>query len=269
MRRLTYLRWVVGFSVFVPAAARAQPAPSEPAAAPDVVVETGAAHADAPPTAPPAPSRGVFVHVESPSAVDLQRKRAVREGEEEDEPFDTICTSPCDTYVPPEGRYRIGHDPNSQPGGASNGIRASSEFSLPRGLDHNTLSVEPATRGGLAGGIVLTSLGGVALDVALIWAWANGFASLNDGGTADMTGPAVALLGGIGLITGGVTLIVRNVHSRVSLAQSGSALANPPGQARIEAPWLHPDFGSAMSRDGLERALPRRGLGVPLVQIAF
>src|SRR5207249_5202899 len=68
------------------------------------------------------------------------------------------CGAPCDADLPLSAEYRIG----------GSGIRSSRAFSLAaRPGEHVTLDVTTSSTGGFAGGIVLTSLGGLTMIVGL------------------------------------------------------------------------------------------------------
>jgi hypothetical protein len=93
---------------------------------------------------PSATSTVAVVHVDSPSAVDLEHDDGSK--------WVVVCTSPCDKALPASGEYRIN--------GA--GVRASSAFGIEPG-SKRTLSVEPGSSGAHTGALVVTIVGGVGL----------------------------------------------------------------------------------------------------------
>ncbi len=111
---------------------------------------------------PPDPTRPpVLVHIRSPGPVDLQRETGDRR-----EPFAAICTSPCDTLVPAGGRYRI----------SGYLVRSSRPFTFPVDVTEDTLDVRPASSTGFMGGILLVSLGVIAVQVGFLLLFADAFA---------------------------------------------------------------------------------------------
>jgi hypothetical protein len=253
---LSLVSLAVGYQGFTPATAHAQlTPPPDSHDAPNVVVET------APQTAsriepPSVLAQSVHVHIDSPSPVNLQRK-----GDDKRHPFYSICTSPCDTDVPADGEYRIGGDgaPDTSPDGSigSFDVRPSHRFSLPRGLRHDTIVVEPRSQAAFSGGIALTVLGGLALGVAALWAVAAAFGSFDEG-TPSMTGPVVMAAGGGAAVVGGVILIVLN-RSTHSLQ-----LGDPT--SRLDLPWRH--AGTSREEPLGQRAMASPP-GAPLFRIVF
>src|SRR5258708_2938290 len=89
---------------------------------------------------PSATSTLEVVHIDSPSAVDLEHDDGSK--------WVVVCTSPCDKALPASGEYRIN--------GA--GVRASSAFGIEPG-SRRTLSVEPGSSGAPTGALVVTIVG--------------------------------------------------------------------------------------------------------------
>src|SRR5579864_5553242 len=158
MRRLSALATILCLCLVRPALALAQEAPQTDAA--------------------PAPlRRAVFVHVDSPRPVNLQ----LRASDKRRRPFYSICTSPCDTYVPADGAYRIGGDGATDEGSDGNlrsfDVQPSRLFSLPSGAVREVITVEPSSQLAFVAGIALTVIGGVAIGLAGLAALANAFSS--------------------------------------------------------------------------------------------
>jgi drug/metabolite transporter superfamily protein YnfA len=160
----------------------------------------------------------VMVHLNSPRTVDLQR--APDEGGD----FETLCSSPCDTFVPASGAYRV----------AGHFMRNSRRFWFEPGARRAIIDVHPTSRIGFASGIVLTSLGGVFVFGATL------AGAFSDDGFSPS---ALTFLGGgaVALATG-VVLIAINPPTNVAFAERATAPAQqaaPPvwgRSAAIETP---------------------------------
>ena len=97
-------------------------------------------------SAPPAATRPMaIVHIDAPQAVTLEARN-------EDDEWETVCSSPCDKQVSATGSYRV----------AGPGIRDSNTFRLDT-ASPLTLHVAPSSSGGHAMAIVLTVVGGLGL----------------------------------------------------------------------------------------------------------
>jgi hypothetical protein len=152
----------------------------------------------------------VLVHVDAPEAVDLQRRTG-----EKYPPFEIVCTSPCDTLVPAEGDYRVTNDT----------IRTSRRFRLPDGAGRTTIRVEPSSSIAFAGGIMLASLGVVAVGTGLLLAIAGGAGGTPANGTAtnDSWRVPVAYTLGVGgavAVFGGLVLLISNRRTSVTLTSA-------------------------------------------------
>ena len=168
------------------------------------------------PTRPP-----VLVHIRSPGPVNLQRETGDRR-----EPFAVICTSPCDTLVPAGGRYRI----------SGYLVRSSRPFTFPADVTEDTLDVRPASSTGFMGGILLVSLGVIAVQVGFLWLFADTFADLPYGGETPSRAPAVGVaIGGLVVaVTGGVLWAL---NGRTGVSQtSGPSVEVLPTHALESAP---------------------------------
>jgi hypothetical protein len=144
----------------------------------------------------------VFVHIESPEPVDLERATGDRH-----DPFYVACTSPCDEWVPATGKYRI----------AGGGTRASRRFELLANAGRETLVVSPASKAAFVIGIVAMVVGAAAAGIGALGLLSTAFSDDPNGSSGD--GPRNLALGVIagGLATeaGGIILLVLNAGSRV------------------------------------------------------
>jgi hypothetical protein len=168
---------------------------------------------------------GAFVHIDSPAPVDLERETGVRY-----QPFDVVCTSPCDTFVPAEGRYRV----------TSTSMRTSRSFSLPRGVGKTTIRVTPSSSAAFFSGFVLIGVGAIAITVAAAATLADG---LGDGPAtqSNSAAPAVAGVGGLAAIVTGLVLVLANGRSTVALIGHDAApdipRPAPPGREATPREW--------------------------------
>ncbi len=162
------------------------------------------------------PPRSVLVHVDSPDPVELQGATG-----EKRRPFYTICVSPCDTFVPALGQYRLSGD----------ATRPSRRFTLLEGADHDTVVVRPASSLAFHAGIVLTVVGAAAAALGALGLAFSAFAE-NPDGSNDQTGRNAAiglLVGGGAIAGGGAALIVLNASTKVSQTGNRPAgIADPP-----------------------------------------
>jgi hypothetical protein len=149
----------------------------------------------------------VFVHVDSPEAVDLQRRG------DSHEQFETICTSPCDTPIPADGTYRISGD----------AVRSSRHFVFGDDLRPRTIHVQPSSSTAFVGGILLSSAGLVALNVAALWVIATAFGDgpgpADNGGNGARIGIACTAGAGVVALVAGLVLTLSNKRSDVSFAR--------------------------------------------------
>lgn len=209
------------------------------------VERAGAPVAPGAPGAPPAPptlpgpaiaaQEMVVVHIDSPEPVRLESVLGRNNR--------FVCDSPCDVPVPLQGTYRI-----------TGGMRPSKQFNFnAKAGDRVVLSVDPASKGGFAGGIVLVSLGGVSLVIGslvyLVAAVVSDVSNGRTGGGAKTVG-GVMMLGGAASIVGGVVLMVMNKSSDVDHASAPSTATPAPAQAHRFMDELSP------VRDHAAAALP-------------
>jgi hypothetical protein len=197
-------------------------------------------------------TRAVFVHLDSPDPVDLQRETGLRY-----EPFSTVCTSPCDTLVPADGKYRI----------SSDSARPSHFFTFSAGAQRDDIRVRPASRGGFTGGIVLLSTGAAAFGLGAFWLLAQGLGESNgsqDGGDGRPIALGV-LLGGLAALATGTVLTALNAKTKVSHME-GRWTAPPPvkpsedSERTVRLRVRHDD--------AMEKALPAAA-AIPLVAVRF
>ncbi len=153
------------------------------------------------------------VHIESDRPATLERHEGAKA-------WVAACSAPCDADLPLDAEYRIVGD----------GIRKSSPFRLAANDGGRvTLDVNAATKGGFAGGIVLTSLGPIVMLVgAVVVAIGeadkslqtdfNGSGSTSSSGSSTITTGWVTVAVGAVATVGGILMIAGN--SRSSVAQS-------------------------------------------------
>jgi hypothetical protein len=131
-------------------------ATTSPASEPeDVVVEPAPPPVQAPDAKPLRAPHSVFVHIDSSRPVDLGRK-----GNADDDTFQSVCTSPCDTYVPEVGDYRIIAPTEDGPAFASTEVRPSRQFAFRADHPRETLQVTVASQSGFRGGALILAVGG-------------------------------------------------------------------------------------------------------------
>ncbi len=196
-------------------------------------------------------TRAVYVHVDSPEPVDLQRETGERY-----QPFETVCTSPCDTLVPADGRYRI----------SSDSVRASRPFAFPLEAKREDMQVRPASRGGFTGGILLLSTGGAAFGLGVLWLFAQGLADSPDPQDNAQAWHAVSIglvLGGLAAITGGIIFTARNAKTKVSSVEATVPPPVKPDESRDHIVVLPSRSATAM-----EKALPPV-TAIPVFAIRF
>jgi hypothetical protein len=208
----------------------------------------------APRYAPPPPFTGptgsAVVHLEGDSIVSLER----REGRSRV----FACTAPCDAELPLSGLYRV----------VGPGVRATPSFRLnAQPGEHIVVDATTASKGGFAGGIVLTSVGGfsfllgalVLLTVATADAADSASGGSHDDGNAGTVGLGM-LVGGAVAVVVGVLVLTSNRHSKVD-QRNGGAL---PDHSRDDAWRRVPQWRDDKSASGLPKAV-----GVPIFEQAF
>jgi hypothetical protein len=240
------------------------------------------ARADAPPPAvsaaplaPAAPAAAtaemVFVHIDSPSPVDLQFV-----GSNGDSTY--VCTSPCDKVVPADRDYDIG----------GNGVRASRMFRLEKG-GRIKLDVSPATPGAHTAGVVITVIGivglvpGAAVTALVVGGAILGAIFICPFAEALSKGSYVPCLGDVtGLFAQGYTLPFVWVPAAIGggvvltgiavLLSTGPTTVNqtatpaPAAPAATQGSWRAPQWREA--RDSGVPPLPPAAV-VPLVSLTF
>lgn len=143
----------------------------------------------------------------------------------------TVCNAPCDLPLDIESNYRV----------SGGGIRRSGVFRLAgKAGDHIIIAIDPASKGGFAGGIVLIALGAPAfviggltlLVVAAIDASNNGCSTTSSGafsnscdtntdtGTAKIVGWSM-LGGGAAAVVLGIVLVSTNGHTSTEQSVDG------------------------------------------------
>ncbi|MEO7112856.1 MAG: hypothetical protein ABI183_20605 [Polyangiaceae bacterium] len=170
----------------------------------------------------------VFVHVDGGDVdVEMQTMNGTPAGKKVTGTWATMCSSPCDQELPLAGAYRL----------AGSGVRASRSFKLVgHPGDHVTISADPSSKGGFAGGIVLISVGVpvfvigcfVELVVAIVNAGSKIDNDYTDTSGAQIVGLSMMGLGAAGVVTG-IVLIVNNgsTHLDQSIDAKKAAMLGP------------------------------------------
>lgn len=189
---------------------------------------TGPAVATMPAPAAATTGATVIVHIESPEPVKLEAMRGRQ--------ATLVCESPCDIAVPIDSFYRIGGS-----------IRASKQFKIAANPGERVvLHVDPTSKGGFVGGVILVSLGGVSLLIgSLVYLVSAAIDSLDNGRDADGGKTAGLVMMGLGAggIGGGIALIVANGSSKVEQQRAGAPAASAelkvrrPEAAPARDPW--------------------------------
>jgi hypothetical protein len=158
------------------------------------------------PVAAPAPAVGpqgaVYVHIDADADVRIERQVGAQ--------WIGMCNAPCDRDLPLDAVYRM----------AGNGVRNSHTFRLSatRPGERIIIAVNPASKGGFVGGIVLVSIGAPVLIlggfVLLIAAAIDATPGQPETGAAKAVGWTMAAVGAIGVV-GGIVLIVNNASTGV------------------------------------------------------
>ncbi len=162
----------------------------------------------------PGPQGAAYVHIDADSDIRIERQVGAQ--------WVGMCNAPCDRDLPLEGIYRI----------AGAGVRNSHTFHLSASHpgDRIIIAVNPASKGGFVGGIILASIGApvfilggfVLLIVAAVDA-----STHSDTGAAKAVGWTMFGIGAAGII-GGIVLIANNASTGVD--QFNEA-AKPAGHA--------------------------------------
>jgi hypothetical protein len=167
-----------------------------------------------------------------------------------------VCAAPCDAPVPFGRQYRI----------AGDGIRPSRAFGIQAEPgQHVVITVSAGSRGALAGGITLVSVGAVAILVGLSVVLAGALVSCENtdlftgaceggSGTGLETAGAIISVAGVAILVGGIVLLASN--ARTSAVQTLGDLV-PQAPPRPETAWLRaPDWHDSLRGEaaGLPRA---------------
>ncbi len=189
----------------------------------------------APPAAPGSGGQGaledqVFVHLEGEEDAVLEQQDRGRTG------FRLVCSAPCDRLLPLDRMYRI----------RGEGLRDSKPFRLAgQNGQHVIVHVNGGSSSAFVGGIVMTSIGPVALLAGLV-VYAAGalqnFTFDTSGSSAqsssgDNTGlkttGVVMMIGGVALVAVGIPLFVTNRRTKTEQEIDGS---RPREAAKIRLP---------------------------------
>ncbi len=205
--------------------------------------------AAAAPPAPTGPQGNAYVHLDADSEVRLERQSGTT--------WVGQCNAPCDRELPLDGNYRI----------AGGSIRTSANFRLmaTKPGDRVIISVNPASKGGLVGGIILAGIGTpfaiigglTLLVVAAIDAAPNHYVET---GPAKIVGWSLFGIGAVGVIAG-IVLITGNASTGVDQFNDTA-----------KAAWLRagaPDKRVPIWRDVTTPAPAQTGLSVPLLTGRF
>jgi hypothetical protein len=113
----------------------------------------------------------------------------------------TVCSAPCEADLPPATRLRVVYDGNDE---------EPHDFTLDGNAGSRTdVEVRPASKGALAGGIVMTSVGGLTALIGLLLAAVSTSDNLttNDKSSLGTAGFVCIVIGG-GLTVGGILVMV-------------------------------------------------------------
>jgi hypothetical protein len=174
----------------------------------------------------PAPdARGkATVHMEGDQEIVLERQISGQ--------WVTVCNAPCDLALELDSNYRV----------SGGGIRRSGAFRLAgKPGDHIIITIDPASKGGFAGGIVLIAIGAPAfviggltlLVVAAIDAsnsgcsttsYYNNCSTNTDTGTAKIVGWSMLGGGAAGVVLG-IVLVSTNGHTSTEQSVDGRKAA--------------------------------------------
>lgn len=196
------------------APAPAQPAPYGPPAQPaPYVAPAPAPYATAP--AQPAPYApvpgGVRVHFKTPRDRGVA-KIYLRRGEG----FVGVCTTPCTADLHPGAQIRVVLDDHDD---EPHDFALGSELDDARPGREVEATISRGGRGALAGGIVMTAIGGLGALVGLVLVAVGSATNSSDGDDLRTAGYVTLLVGG-GLTVGGIVLIAnRSAEPRVKVGE--------------------------------------------------
>lgn len=235
--RVVTLFAALGLSCYAPAAL-AQGTPTQPPPAtstptqppPNVVVITPQGQSTVqgqpvaqPGTLGPVPPDKVRVHLRSYRPKDTARLY-IEQGTDR---WALACTSPCGIDLRPGASLRVTYNDD---------VESPHDFSLQtEGGREIELLVKPASKGALAGGIIMVSLGGAtALCGLLVLALSDLSRSSRDRSQAQVIGGVVTALGA-GLVIGGIVLLA-NRSREPRITQESTPAGGPREKGAIDVP---------------------------------
>ncbi len=182
---------------------------------------------------PPATAAVTPVHVRFHA---YKSKRAVIYRENAPDSWTLVCNTPCDVDLAPGTHLRAVYDKHDD---------EPHEFTLDGNSgSHLDVEVRPASKGPLAGGIVMTSIGGVTLLVGLVLLAVSSSPTLGGSDKSSLsTAGSVCSLGGGGLMIGGIVLMVtRSQEPRINQDSRDAVWSDGPRRASL-APAPPPTLG--------------------------
>ncbi|MDB4996968.1 MAG: hypothetical protein JWM74_4400 [Myxococcaceae bacterium] len=201
------------------------------------------------PAPAPGPQGAAYVHIDADSDIRIERQVGAQ--------WVGMCNAPCDRDLPLDGNYRM----------AGAGVRNSHTFHLAasRPGDRIIIAVNPASKGGFVGGIILASIGAPIFllggFVLLIVAAVDASSSRAETGPAKAVGWTMFGLGAAGVI-GGIVLIANNASTGVDQfneAAKPSAHAFVPGSDVWKRGPVFPQL-----EEGKNTPAPANAVAVPL-----
>lgn len=237
--RVVTLFAVLGLSCYAPAAF-AQGTPTQPPPStstptqppPNVVVITPQGQTTVPGQAPvpvqpgtlgPVPPDKVRVHLRSYRPKDTARLY-IEQGTDR---WALACTSPCGIDLSPGASLRVTYNDD---------VDNPHDFSLQtEGGREIQLLVKPASKGALAGGIVMISAGGVTALCGLIVLALSDLSRSSERGQVRLVGGVVTALGA-GLVIGGIVLLANRSREPRTTQESTPPGGPPPAKGAIDVP---------------------------------
>jgi hypothetical protein len=201
----------------------------------------------------PGPQGAAYVHIDADSDIRIERQIGAQ--------WVGMCNAPCDRDLPLDSNYRI----------AGNGVRNSHAFKLSasRPGDRIIIAVNPASKGGFVGGIILASIGAPVFllggFVLLIVAAVDASTTHADTGGAKAVGWTMFGLGAAGIISG-IVLIGNN--SSTGVDQFNEA-ARPAKQASLLGSDVWKRVPIWQHAEGTALAPASHGVTVPIFTGSF